>query len=142
MKAIGKFVAILRTRNNKNPQPEGHWEACLMADETSIVIADEVKDEDDVCYMNGVLQFASNTGKTGGTLHGCFIAPNVFVGQGKVWGCGACHWQEGGLFAPSTANVTLFAISPQSYCGSLPNMAGQPIQTAKAVYDTLNQQVI
>ncbi|SRR5581483_2085332 len=148
MKARGNFLVRLYRPDETKYHPEGEWVAFGVTlrregpeDNWAYAGTDEVLAQNDPektkAEMDARLVFGSHTGKTGGDLIGRFVEAGLFEGYGTVWGTGACGWQKGSLFAPQTHTARVWALSPQTYEGSLTGMAGRPIQEAKRAYDDL-----
>lgn len=159
MKAVGKFLVHLSDPDLEKYHPEGTWRVCVAGndeaayakhfagDKQSIEQLSPVEDElfstaakASASFEQVWLEFTSHTGGTGGRLLGYFVADRLFEGEGQVWGAGHTGWQAGSLFAPGTHTARVWAISPQTYVGSLPGVAGKPIQEAKAAYEALQPE--
>lgn len=159
MKTIGKFLVYVSDPDLEKYHPEGTWRVCAAGhneaayaagvssgiypprEELSPIGAELFSTADRAMQnLEPVwLEFVSHTGGTGGRLYGCFVAERLFEGEGLVWGAGHTGWQAGSLFAPGTHTAHVWAISPQTYAGSLPGMKGKPIQEAKLAYEKLPQ---
>lgn len=131
MKAKGSFLCVFRNQNTEQYHPEGDWSFTPEGGEP-LFSTEKIQK-----YSPGVFSWNSATGKSGGSLKGMIVAPGVFEGTGEVYGAGHTGWQAGSLFAPGIHPVSVYAISPQTYCGSLPGMDGKSIQEAKAAYERL-----